>query len=81
MLVLFLMLSFHLRSSVFPDMTKEVAYKRKRKLHTLNVRFTLAFPAVLHFTWKGESVSFTDPREAMKLLNEAGEQSREDVAG
>ena len=70
--------------SVFPDMTKEVADKRKqftevrKKLHELNVRFTLAFPAVLRFTWKGERVSFTEPSGALELLSEAGLQSGKD---
>lgn len=61
--------------SLFPDMTKDVVEKRKqfadarRKLHELDVRFTLAYPAVLRFTWKGERVSFADPRKAMQLLS------------
>lgn len=67
--------------SVFPDMTKEVADKRKqftdvrKKLHDLDTRFTLAFPATLRFTWKGKKVSFTDPNKAMALLNEERAES------
>ncbi|XP_053356914.1 vomeronasal type-2 receptor 26-like [Clarias gariepinus] len=47
--------------SVFPDMTKELAEKRKtflsakKSLQQLNVRYTLAFPATLRFTWKVQS--------------------------
>lgn len=60
--------------SFFPDMTKETAEKRRkftdvrRRLHELDVRFTLAYPAELRFTWKGKRVKFTDHREAMALL-------------
>lgn len=72
------------KMSVFPDMTKEVVDKRKRftdvrkKLHELNVRFTLAYPAVLRFTWKGDKVSFVDPQKAMELLSGAESAEADD---
>ncbi len=60
-----------LKLSVFPDMTRELAEKRKmflpakKVLHQLNVRFMLAFPATLRFTWKGRrNRSFTNTEEA-----------------
>lgn len=59
--------------SFFPDMTKEVVEKRqkfsevRKKLHEMDVRFTLAYPAVMHFSWKGQRVSFEDHRKAMEL--------------
>ncbi|KAK7906782.1 hypothetical protein WMY93_015394 [Mugilogobius chulae] len=60
--------------SFFPDLTRDVVEKRKkftdvrRKLHDLDIRFTLAYPAVLRFTWKGEKKRFDDPRKAMDLI-------------
>lgn len=36
----------------------------------LDVCFTLGYPVVLRFTWKGEKVSFIDPQKAMELLSE-----------
>lgn len=68
--------------SFFPDMTRETAAKRRKfkdvrnRLHTLDVRFTLAYPAELRFTWKGKRMKFTDDREAMDFLNEETEQQR-----
>ena len=61
--------------SFFPDMTKETAEKRRKftdarnRLHNLDVRFTLAYPAELRFTWKGKRMKFTDHREAMDFIN------------
>eukprot|EP00064_Thunnus_orientalis_P013841 superscaffoldBa00002314_g13882 len=52
------------RLSVFPDMKKELAEKRKvftsvkRKLQDFNVKYTLAYPATLRFKWKGEKTEF-----------------------
>lgn len=72
--------------SVFPDMTREVANRRKqfndarKKLHELNVRFTFALPATLRFTWMGKKVSFTDPNKAMGLLCEERVESGADDA-
>lgn len=62
--------------SLFPDMTRDVAEKRRqftavrKRLHELDIRFTLAYPAVIRFTWKGERVSFDDHRKALALLSE-----------
>ncbi|KAK7880950.1 hypothetical protein WMY93_032404 [Mugilogobius chulae] len=62
------------RMSLFPDMSKEVADKRKaftavkRKLRELDVRYSLAFPATLHFKWKGKSVNFTTATAAEKFI-------------
>lgn len=61
--------------SVFPDMTRELAEKRKmflpakKALQQLNVRYTLAFPAILRFTWKGRNRSFTSTEEAERFIS------------
>ncbi len=61
--------------SVFPDMTKELAKKRKsftsvkRKLREMEVKYTLAYPATLRFKWQGKNVSFTTAMAADKLIN------------
>ena len=71
--------------SFFPDMTKETAEKRKkftdarRRLHELDVRFTLAYPAELRFTWMGKRVKFTDHRQAMTFLNNGEQSTTEEV--
>ncbi len=50
--------------SLFPDMTKELAERRKafstakQLLHDRRVKFRLAFPATLGFTWRGRAESF-----------------------
>lgn len=68
--------------SFFPDMTRETAEKRRKfkdvrnRLHTLDVRFTLAYPAELRFTWHGKRMKFTDDREAMDFLNKETEKPR-----
>lgn len=47
--------------SVFRDMSRELAEKRKAftsvkgKLHDLDIKYTLAFPAMLNFKWKGRT--------------------------
>lgn len=52
--------------SIFPDLTKELAEKRKefltvkKALQQRNVRYTLALPATLRFTWKGKIHCFTN---------------------
>lgn len=52
--------------SFFLDVTKDVANRRKkfievrRKLHEMDFRFTLAFPTVLRYSWKGKRMSFDD---------------------
>lgn len=64
------------RLSVFPDMTKELAERRKaftavkRKLQEFNVKYTLAYPATLRFKWKGKNVSFTKAKDADKLISD-----------
>ncbi|KAF1392169.1 hypothetical protein PFLUV_G00049770 [Perca fluviatilis] len=61
--------------SVFPDMTKELAEKRKtftsvkRNLQEREVRYALAYPATLRFKWRGKNVSFTTATEAEKYIN------------
>lgn len=71
--------------SFFPDMTKETAEKRKkftdarRRLHELDVRFTLAYPAELRFTWNGKRVKFTDHRQAMAFLNKGDDNTTEEM--
>lgn len=60
--------------SVFPDMSRELAEKRKtftaakKALQQLDVKYTLAHPATLRFTWKGKSRSFTNASEAEKFI-------------
>lgn len=71
--------------SFFPDMTRETAEKRKkftdarRRLHELDVRFTLAYPAELRFTWRGKRVKFIDHRQAMAFLNSSEENTAEEL--
>lgn len=61
-----------IRLSLFPDMTQELAEKRKtfttveRALQRLNVRYTLAHPASLRFTWKNQI--FTSAKDAEKFI-------------
>ena len=68
--------------SFFPDMTRETAEKRRKfkdvriRLHGLDVRFTLAYPAEIRFTWRGKRMKFTDDREAMDFLNKESEKQR-----
>lgn len=68
-------------------MTRETAEKRKKftearqKLHAMDVRFTLAHPAELRFTWKGKRMMFSDHRQAMAFLNNNDkEENMEDTA-
>lgn len=62
--------------SLFPDMTKELAERRKafskakQLLHQKKVRFSLAFPATLGFTWRGRSRKFQDASEAVKFIEQ-----------
>ncbi|KAF7640702.1 hypothetical protein LDENG_00021950 [Lucifuga dentata] len=62
------------RLSLFPDMTKELAEKRKtftsvkRKLQELNVRYTLVFPATLRLRWDGKNESFVTAAAAAVTL-------------
>lgn len=62
--------------SLFPDMTKELAERRKafstakRMLHDKKVKFRLAFPATLGFTWRGRSRKFQDATEAVKFIQQ-----------
>ena len=63
-----------LRLSVFPDMSRELAERRKtftaakKTLQQLNLRYTLAHPATLRFTWKGKHLSFTSAKEAERFI-------------
>lgn len=62
------------RLSVFPDMSRELAERRKtftttkKTLQQLNVRYTLVHPATLRFTWKGKNWSFMSTKEAEKFI-------------
>lgn len=62
--------------SVFLDMSEELAQKRKaftpvkHKLFELDIRYTLAFPATLHFKWKGKNVSCNTVKGTEKVINE-----------
>lgn len=61
--------------SFFQDLPREWAEKRKKfsevreKLHSLDVRFTVAPPAQMRFTWKGKRMRFDDHRKALAFLN------------
>eukprot|EP00064_Thunnus_orientalis_P015298 superscaffoldBa00002808_g15348 len=44
----------------------------KRKLHKLDIRHTLAFPATLHFLWRGKNMSCNTVEAAEKVINEQG---------
>jgi len=63
----------------FPNMTKKVVEKRRKcsdirkKLHDMDVRFTLAYLAVIRLSWKGCKVSFEDHRKAMELITKEAE--------
>lgn len=62
--------------SIYEDMTKERADQRRRfspimkVLWDQQVKHTLAHPATLRFTWKGERLSFTDPKKAEAFVRE-----------
>ena len=62
--------------SFFEDMTKERADQRKRfapimkTLWENQVKHTLAHPANLRFTWKGNRLSFADPKKAEDFIRE-----------
>lgn len=61
--------------SLFPDASRAVVERRRKftpvrnKLHDMDIRFTLAYPAKLYFTWKGKKMSFEDHRKAQKFLD------------
>lgn len=69
------------KMSFFPDATKAVAERRRRftdvwkKLHALDIRFTLAYPAKLFFTWKGKKMTFEDHKKALQFLSKEMEGS------
>lgn len=71
------------RLSVFPDMTKELAEKRKaftavkKKLQERNAKYTLAFPATLRVRWKGKNLSFSSAKAAEKFFNEESREENE----
>ena len=62
--------------SIYPDMSKELAEKRKefnnarKLLRDLDIKNTLAFPATLRFTWKGKHLRFTSYSSAEKYIKE-----------
>lgn len=41
---------------------------RRKELHKMNVRFTLAYNAVIGFSWKGQRVSVRIIAKPWKLL-------------
>lgn len=63
------------RLSIFPDMTKELADKRKsftavrRKLREMDVKYTLAYPATLWFKLMGKNMSFIKATAVQKFIN------------
>lgn len=60
--------------SFFPDATKAVTERRRKftdvrkKLHAMDIRFTLAYPARLFFTWKGKKMIFEGHKKALQFL-------------
>lgn len=64
------------RISFFPDMSRELARKRReftalrRMLRNVNVKYTLAYPASLRFTWQGKSKVFTSSADAEQFIKE-----------
>lgn len=68
--------------SLFPDKTKELAERRKtfitakQLLRDNNVRFRLAFPASLQFTWKGKNKKFDTATEAVKFIEREREREK-----
>lgn len=62
--------------SICEDMTKEHTDQQRRftpimkALWDQQVKHTLAHPATLRFTWKGERLSFTDPKKAEGFVQE-----------
>lgn len=44
--------------------------RRGKRSHKLDIRYTLAFPAMLHFKWKGKNVSCNTVEAAEKVSNE-----------
>lgn len=61
--------------SIFPNVTKELAAKRrsfqsaKKALQRRGVRYTLAFPAELRFRWHGRYQRFTKAAEAERFID------------
>lgn len=64
------------RISFFPDMSRELARKRRdftasrRMLRSINVKYTLAYPASLRFTWQGKNNVFTSSKDAEQFIKE-----------
>lgn len=62
--------------SFFEDLSRELVEKRKafipvkRRLHELNVRHRLVYPATLFFTWKGQKKTFRVSTEAEKFVRD-----------
>uniref|UniRef100_A0AAV2KR23 LINE-1 type transposase domain-containing protein 1 n=1 Tax=Knipowitschia caucasica TaxID=637954 RepID=A0AAV2KR23_KNICA len=72
------------RLSLFEDMTKERSARRKvfspvmKMLWQHQVKHTLAHPAILRFTWRGQRLSFTDAKEAESFVREHIESAEDD---
>lgn len=70
--------------SLFPDMTRDLAESRKaftaakQLLHAKKVKFTLAFPATLRFTWMGRSRKFQDASEAVEFIEQRMTEAESD---
>lgn len=64
------------RISFFPDMSRELARRRReftasrRMLRSVNVKYTLAYPASLRFTWQGKNRVFTSSADAEQFIKE-----------
>uniref|UniRef100_A0AAV2JM17 L1 transposable element RRM domain-containing protein n=1 Tax=Knipowitschia caucasica TaxID=637954 RepID=A0AAV2JM17_KNICA len=67
------------RLSLFEDMTKERSARRKvfsplmKMLWQHQVKHTLAHPAILRFTWRGQRLSFTDGHTEVHMERTAAE--------
>ena len=69
------------RISIFPDATKAVTERKRKftevlkKLHAMDIRFSLVFPARLFFTWNGKKMIFEDHQKALQFLEKDTEGS------
>uniref|UniRef100_A0A672SW74 L1 transposable element RRM domain-containing protein n=1 Tax=Sinocyclocheilus grahami TaxID=75366 RepID=A0A672SW74_SINGR len=64
------------RISFFPDMSRELARRRweftapRMMLRSVNVKYTLSYPASLRFTWQGKNRVFTSSADAEQFIKE-----------
>ena len=65
--------------SFFPDATKAEKRRKltdvRKKLHVMDIHFTLANTAKLFFTWKGKKMTFEDYKKVLQFLDKEMEDS------